>query len=58
MVIVGRKCEYCGDAMGDVLVEIGNHLLLCGKAPFRDIDDDMLRRNAVQSHILRSLLRK
>jgi hypothetical protein len=44
--------------LGEVLLAIGNHLLVCDKAPFKDIEDELVKRNAVQSHILRGLLKR
>ncbi len=51
-------CEFCGKEVDDVLLAIGNHLYGCEKAPFRDFDDEIMRRNAVQLYILQNLLKR
>jgi hypothetical protein len=55
---VGRFCEFCGKEIDDILLAIGDHLYLCEKAPFRDYEDELMRRNAVQLYIMQNLLKK
>jgi len=53
-----RICQFCGQELEDVLLSVGGHLLECEKAPFKDMDDEIVRRNAVQLYILQTLLKR
>jgi len=55
-MFVGWKCQYCGKEVETILLQIGNHLHNCDKAPFKQIGDEILRKNSVQLYILETQL--
>jgi hypothetical protein len=50
-------CKFCGKEVESILLQIGSHLHNCDKAPFKQIGDEILRKNSVQLYILETQLK-
>lgn len=48
-------CDFCNTKLEDKLSKIIDHLKTCEAAPFHEIEDELEKSMAVQTHILKKL---